>query len=77
MNQCSKCGESCYKVEDSSGDDDDYASKKRSPAKVFWYILITPRFKGLFSNVNDENNIIWHADQINCDKKVHHVTDSL
>ncbi|XP_058776970.1 uncharacterized protein LOC131651323 [Vicia villosa] len=35
------------------------------------------RFKRLFSNANDANNLRWHAEERKCDGKIRHVADSL
>lgn len=57
LNQFPKYVESRYKMKDNNGNDDEDVSKKRPPAKVLWYLEIIPRFKRLFANANDENNI--------------------
>ena len=64
-----------YKQKD--GDSSDDVSTKGPPAKVLWYLPIIPRFKRLFSNVNDAKNLRWHAEERKRDGKIRHVADSL
>lgn len=60
-----------------NGVDNDYGvSKKTPPAKVAWYLSTPTRFKTLFENVNDANNIRWCVDGRKCDGKNFHVADS-
>lgn len=70
LDECLRCGESCYKLKDNVDDNDyDGVSKKGPPSKVKWYQPIISRFKRLFSNVNDLKDIIWHADERKYDGK--------
>lgn len=52
-------GESRYNTKGNYSDDNDDVSNKRlPPTNVRWYLSITPRFKTLFSNLNDTRNIL-------------------
>lgn len=75
--QCPKYGQSCYKLKDNNGDDNDNVSKKCPPTKVLWYLPIISRFKRLFTNENDTKDTIWHANEIKCDGNIFHANDSL
>jgi len=55
LHKCPRCGVSRYKVKDDESEED-YV-KKGLPAKALWYLPIILRFKSLFANVNDANNL--------------------
>ena len=67
MHKCPMCGISLYKVKDDDECGGDESTKKGPPAKMLWYLPIIPRFKRLFSNADDAKDLIWHANQRNCD----------
>lgn len=74
--KCPTCNWSRYKVKSGESSSDDN-STKGAPAKVLWYLPIIPRFKRLFANANDAENIRWHADERKCDGQIRHPADSL
>jgi len=55
LHKCLRCGVSRYKVKDNDGDDDDM--KKGPLTKVLCYLLIIPRLRCFFANVNDAKNL--------------------
>ncbi|XP_031106224.1 uncharacterized protein LOC116010865 [Ipomoea triloba] len=73
LHVCLKCGASRYKRK---GYDDACEKKKGAPAKVLWYLPVIPRFKRLFANPNDANNLQWHAVGRKEDGKLRHPADS-
>ncbi|XP_031108741.1 uncharacterized protein LOC116013235 [Ipomoea triloba] len=73
LHVCPKCGASRYKRK---GYDDACEKKKGAPAKVLWYLPVIPRFKRLFANPNDANNLQWHAVGRKEDGKLRHPSDS-
>ncbi|XP_031108728.1 uncharacterized protein LOC116013221 [Ipomoea triloba] len=73
LHVCPKCGASRYKRE---GYDDACEKKKGAPAKVLWYQPVIPRFKRLFTNANDANNLQWHAIGRKEDVKLRYPADS-
>lgn len=77
QSKCLRCGESRYKLKNNDVDDDDGVRNKGSLAKVMSYLPIMTRFKRMFVNVNDANNIRWHADTRKYNGKIHHVAGSL
>ena len=54
----------------------DQSTKKGPLAKVFWYLLIIPRFKRLFANADDAKDLTWHVDGRNYDGMLCHLIDS-
>jgi len=72
--KCPRCEVSRYKVKDNDGDDNDM--RKGPPAKVLWYVPIIPRLRHFFANVNDANNLTWHANGRKCDGLLRHAADS-
>jgi len=49
-------------------DDKDEDDMKKGPStKVLWYLLIIPRLRHFFSNVNDAKNLTWHVNVRKCD----------
>ncbi|XP_021729883.1 uncharacterized protein LOC110696857 [Chenopodium quinoa] len=50
--------------------------KKRSPAKVLWYLPIIPRFRRLFSDEKTAKLLRWHADGRKKDGLMRHPADS-
>ncbi|XP_031095106.1 uncharacterized protein LOC115999392 [Ipomoea triloba] len=73
LHVCPKWGASRYKQK---GYDDACEKKKGAPAKVLWYLPVIPRFKHLFANPNDANNLQWHAVGRKEDGKLIHPADS-
>ncbi|XP_031090937.1 uncharacterized protein LOC115995929 [Ipomoea triloba] len=73
LHVCPKCGALRYKRK---GYDDACEKKKGAPAKVLWYLPVIPRFKRLFANPNDANNLQWHAVGRKEDGKLRHPADS-
>ena len=57
MHNCPRCGVSRYKVKDDDECSNDESTKKGLPTKVLWYLLIIPRFKHLFANVDDTKDL--------------------
>lgn len=50
--------------------------KKKTPAKVMWYLPIIPRLQRLFANKVDAQNLTWHADRMKPDDDViRHTSD--
>ncbi|XP_076899668.1 uncharacterized protein LOC143553586 [Bidens hawaiensis] len=75
--KCVVCGASRYKQKkDLDEVDDDEVKKKRSPAKMLWYLPIIPRLKRLFSNEKEAKLLCWHSDERVIDGKLRHVADS-
>ena len=54
----------------------DESTKKGPPTKVLWYLLIIPRFKRLFANVDAAKDLTCHADGKNFDGMLRHLADS-
>ncbi|XP_031127661.1 uncharacterized protein LOC116029760 [Ipomoea triloba] len=73
LHVCPECGASRYKRK---GYDDACEKKKGVPVKVLWYLPVIPRFKHLFANANDANNLQWHAIGRKEDGKLRHPADS-
>ena len=69
------CGVSCYKVNNDECSDGASITNSR-PTKVYWYLLIIPRFKRLFASAYDAKNIRWHADGRIMDRLLGHPADS-
>ena len=44
--------------------------------KVLWYLPIIPRFKRLFANGDDAQDLPWHANGRNYDGMLYHSTNS-
>uniref|UniRef100_A0A151UF66 Transposase-associated domain-containing protein n=1 Tax=Cajanus cajan TaxID=3821 RepID=A0A151UF66_CAJCA len=76
LHKCPRYGLSRYKVKDDGRSSDEDVVDKGPPAKVLWYLPIIPRFKRLFANATDAMNLIWHADNRNCDGILCHPADS-
>ena len=57
LNEFLRHRDSRYKLKDNGLDDDDGLSRNDPPTKVVWYLPIISRFKKLFSNLNNSNNI--------------------
>ena len=60
LHEFPRCGLSRYKHERAGGGEG-------PPVKVLWYPPIIPRFKRMFSIIENAKNLGWHAD---CRKKV-------
>ncbi|XP_074297156.1 uncharacterized protein LOC141627844 [Silene latifolia] len=71
LNQCPKCGAARYKYKKT-----DSEKNKGTPCKMLWYLPIIPRFKRLFSNIKDAQNLVWHAEGRVQDDKIRHPADS-
>ena len=69
------CGTSRYKVKDEEESNSNENSNKGPPAKVLWYLPIIQRFKHLFSNEEDAEDLTWHANGRISDGMVRHPTD--
>ena len=76
MHKCPWCGVSWYKVKGEDECSIHENSKKVPPAKVLWYLLIIPRFKRLFPNVDGTKELTWNANGRNCDGMLRHLADS-
>eukprot|EP00256_Glycine_max_P051106 XP_006606975.1 two-component response regulator ARR12 [Glycine max] len=75
LRNCPTCEVSRYKV--SSGASSEVGSTYIDfPSKVCWYLLVIPRFKRLFANVEDAKNLTWHADGRTKDGLLRHPADS-
>ena len=61
------CGVSRYKVKDDDECISDERTNKGPPTKVLWYLSIIPRFKRLFTNVDDAKDLTCHVDGRNYD----------
>jgi hypothetical protein len=57
-------------------DDDAEDDKKKSPAKVLWYLPIIPRFRRLFASPKDAELVRWHAEKRKDDGKLRHPADA-
>ena len=62
-------------VKDEEESSSDENSNKGSLVKVLWYLPIIQRFKHLFSNEDDAEDLTWHANGRIYDGMVHHPTD--
>jgi len=56
LRSCPTCGVSYYKANSDKCSQDPSTYKDR-PLKVCWYLLVVPRFKRLFANVEDTKNL--------------------
>ena len=63
-------------VKDNDECSSDESTMKGPPVKVLWYLLIIPRFKSLFANVDDAKDLTWQANGRNCDEMLRHPADS-
>ena len=77
---CPRCQETRYKQRKGADDDDDEETskpKKGEPSKVMWYLPIVPRFRRLFANATEAENLRWYCDQRNSDSRyLRHPADS-
>ncbi|XP_031097022.1 uncharacterized protein LOC116001278 [Ipomoea triloba] len=73
LHVCPKCGTSRYKRKNV---DDVCEGKKGPPTKVLRYLPVIPRFKRMFSNPKEANNLQWHAIGRKDDGKLRHSVDS-
>ena len=64
------------KVKDDDECSSDESTNKGPLTKVLWYLPIIPRFKSLFANADDAEDLTWHADERNCDGMLCHPADS-
>jgi len=64
LHKCPRCGVSRYKVKD---DKDEYDMQKGPPAKVLWYLSITPQLKHCLAMLRMQKNLTWHANGRKCD----------
>jgi len=76
MHKCPRCEVSWYKVKDDDECSSDENSKKSPLAKVLWYLPIIPRFKRMFANGDNANDVTWHANGRNYDGMLRHPDDS-
>jgi len=75
MSKCPICGTSRYKVKDEDESSSNENSKKGPPVKVLWHLPNIPRFKRLFANEDDANDLTWHANGRISDGMVRHLDD--
>ena len=68
---CPTCGESRYKPTH-----EQKTNKKRSAAKVVFYLPIEPRIRRMFLNPRDAKLLRWHSDQRKEDGIMRHPADS-
>ena len=71
------CGISLYKVKDDDECGGDESTKKGPPTMVLWYLPIIPRFKRLFTNGDDAENLTWHLDRRNYVGMLYHPANSI
>ena len=81
LHVCPRCQEPRYKQRKGADDDDDDEEtnkpKKGEPSKVMWYLPIVPRFRRLFANATEAENLRWYCDQRNSDSRyLRHPADS-
>ena len=76
IHKCPRCEVSRYNVKDDDECSSDKNSKKRPQTKVLWYLPFILRFKHMFANGDDANDLTWHANGRNCDGMLRHLADS-